>query len=152
MSMKNFHITVGDPVEELKSTELWKKLNELSTERADNACQFVRHIDSPLRSIRKHFPLYTRHDCHHGYEVLERMVDVMPPTLLTDSDTGLSDDEIFCLIVAAYAHDVGMTVFEDNEEKKQLLKQLNLPGDTKDDNTVLCEYLRSHHAERERRF
>ncbi len=148
----NYHTVVGDPIEELKSTKLWNRLLSLNPARAEQACEFVKLINPVLNSIATHFPLYTRHDCHHGYEVIERMCNVVRPSLLQDSDEGFSDDEIFCLIIAAYAHDVGMAIFEDGPEKNKLLDELGLPYDIEPNNDNLCSFLRTYHAERGLQF
>ncbi len=152
MTSNNYHTLVGNPVDELRSTQLWNRLMRLNPIRADEACEFVRLIDPVLNSIATHFPLYTRHDCHHGYEVIERMYDVVRPCLLQDSDESFSDDEIFCLIIAAYAHDVGMALYEDDPEKNKLLDELGLPYNVEPNNDKLCSFLRDHHAERGLQF
>lgn len=152
MEVKNYHTQVGNPVEELKSTRIWKRLFALNPIRADEACEFVSLIDPVLNSILMHFPLYTRHDCHHGYEVIERMHDVINQCLLLDSDDSFSDDEIFCLIIAAYAHDVGMALYENCDEKKRILDGLCLTYNVENNNEKLCSFLREHHAERGLQF
>lgn len=144
----NFHYHTGNPVDELRSTIIWQRLNSMSQQRATQVSDFVRFIDPYLRSITNHFPLYTRHDAHHGYEVLERMPDVINPSLLQDGDNAFSEEELFCLIISAYAHDVGMTIFERGSERARLLETLGLPIDVEDTNEVLCSFLRATHAER----
>lgn len=146
--MKNYHTVVGDPVEELQSTVLWNRLNEMNSSRAEAACHFVNLINSYLSEIHKHFPLYTRHDCHHSFEVLNRMGEIVKDELLEDSSQCLSYDEIFCLIISAYAHDVGMVVFEQGEERKNLLTRLGLSENVAPDDEKLTSYLRKNHAER----
>ena len=152
MEIKNYHTQVGNPVDELKSTQLWNRLNELNPTRANETCEFLRLIDPVLNSISLHFPLYTRHDCHHGYEVIERMCDVIKPDLLLSSKDCFTDDEIFCLIISAYAHDVGMALYEDGSEKDRILDELCLPYNIESNNEKLCSYLRNHHAERGLQF
>lgn len=149
--MKNYHTVVGDPVEELQSTKLWNRLNEMNSTRAKEACNFVSIINPYLRDIHKHFPLYTRHDCHHSFEVLNRMGEIIKAELLEDSSISLqplSYDEIFCLIISAYAHDVGMVVFEQGKDREKLLTRLGLSEDVADDNEKLTTFLRINHAER----
>ncbi|MFZ5644662.1 MAG: HD domain-containing protein [Bacillota bacterium] len=152
MELKNYHTQVGNPVEELKSTQIWNRLTELNPVRANEACEFVRLIDPILNSISSYFPLYTRHDCHHGYEVIERMYDVIKPNLLLDSEDSFTDDELFCLIISAYAHDVGMTLYENNYDKEKILNELGLPNDVDNHSEKLCNYLRDNHADRGLQF
>lgn len=146
--MNNYQTTIGNSVDELRSTKLWIRLNDLNPSRAKNACDFVEYIEPYLSNIHKHFPLYTRHDCHHSYEVLNRMSEIIKDELLEESANAFSYDEIFCLIVSAYAHDVGMAVFEEGEAKHNLYSKIGLPKDTPDDNPELTRYLRKNHAER----
>lgn len=148
----NYHSVIGNSVNELKSTKLWKRLSNIDPHHADLMVSFVEFIDPFLLSIHKHFPLYTRHDAHHSYEVLERMGTIILPDLLKDTENSLSNDEILCLIVAAYAHDVGMTLFEVGNEKKELLESLSLSEDCSLDDSLLTKYLRSTHAERGVKF
>jgi hypothetical protein len=150
--MSNFHNKIGSAVEELKSTRLWNRLNDLNSARAENACDFVVYIEPYLNSIHEYFPLYTRHDCHHSYEVLDRMGTIIRDELLEDGETSLSDDEIFCLIIAAYAHDVGMIVFETGEKREELFNKIGIPLDIDKENELLTNHLRRNHAERGMNF
>jgi hypothetical protein len=144
----SYNTRVGDPVEELKSTRLWQRLNNINSERALRACNFVEKIHPYLSNIHKHFPLYTRHDCHHSYEVVVRMGEIIIENLLKDTKDCLSDDEIFCLIVSAYAHDVGMVLYENEEKKNELFKEMGFPSDISPDDERLTSFLRHNHAER----
>jgi len=148
----NYNTKVGDPVEELKSTCLWQRLNNINSERASRACNFVEKIHPYLSNIHKHFPLYTRHDCHHSYQVVVRMGEIIKEDLLNDTNNCLSFDEIFCLIVSAYAHDIGMALYENEEKKAELLKSLGLPSDISPDDELLTNFLRHNHAERGMEF
>lgn len=143
---------VGKAVDEMKSTKLWKRLEELNPTRADSAVKFVEIIEPFLNSIHEYFPLYTRHDCHHSYEVLNRMEDVIMDELLQDTADALTDDEILCLIVSAYAHDVGMVLFEEGDELKKLLSSLRLESVVNKQEKKITDYLRKHHAERGMKF
>jgi hypothetical protein len=138
----SYNTRVGDPVEELKSTRLWQRLNNINSERALRACNFVEKIHPYLSNIHKHFPLYTRHDCHHSYEVVVRMGEIIIENLLKDTKDCLSDDEIFCLIVSAYAHDVGMVLYENEEKKNELFKEMGFPSDISPDDERLTSFLR----------
>jgi hypothetical protein len=152
MPNDNFHSSPGNPVEELKTTILWKRLNSLSTSKSQAMCDFVSLIDPYLKDITEYFPLYTRHECHHGYQVLERMAQIIHPDLLDNSKESLTEDEVVCLIVSAYAHDIGMTIFERVQERDEFLHQLNLPSNVENTNSKLTDHLRRNHAERGEKF
>lgn len=144
----SYKSAIGSPVDELKSTRIWLRLQSINPERAREMVAFVEAIAPHLNSITNFFPLYTRHDCHHSYEVLERLSDITRPELLNEQDSGFSDDEIVCLIVSAYAHDVGMCVFETGDSLQTLSSTLGLPFPFNPDDERVSTYLRRNHAER----
>ncbi|AYE53515.1 hypothetical protein OEA_28010 (plasmid) [Priestia megaterium NCT-2] len=146
--MQNFYNKIGSATDELKSTKLWNRLNTMNPERAQMACDFVAYIEPFLNRIHDYFPLYTRHDCHNSYEVLNRMGTIIKDELLETSEMSLADDEIFCLIIAAYAHDVGMVVFETGTNKQELFNKIDIDINIDKENKLLTDYLRKHHAER----
>ena len=103
---------IRDPVEEIKSTKVFSYLALQSSEYADRAIRFVEAIAPILATTVQHFPLYTRHDAHHGFQVVRRLQDVVQDGCFdSGSDKALGAPELFLLIAAAYAHDLGMTVF-----------------------------------------
>lgn len=144
----SFHTEPGDAIEELMSTKLWEKLHAINEPRAKSVINFVKEIEPYLNSIHEYFPLYTRHDCHHSYQVLRRMGDILYEGALGISDNGMTDDEIVCLIVAAYAHDIGMVLFETSEKQADLINELNLVSSFLKTDPILTKYLRDNHAER----
>lgn len=152
MQTVNYHSKPGYPVDELKTTVIWERLNNLNSYKAENMCNFIIHIAPYLSDIQKFFPLYTRHDCHHGFQVLGRMADILEPYLLQDGPEGLTEDELVCLIVSAYAHDIGMTIFEKGKERDNLLIEWELPANIKDIDERLTDKLRQTHAERGIKF
>ncbi len=136
------------PEQELKKTKAWQYLNLIRPEYGTIAVHFVKSIAPLLASIKEIFPFYTRHDAHHSFRVLLRMQEILSKGCFNPaSSIHFSSDEILLLICAAYAHDLGMTVFP-NEEKK-LFAELNLEFDEDwKNNTALHNYLRSEHSER----
>ena len=102
---------VKDPVEELKSTRVFSHLMAQSSEYADRAIRFVQMVAPILATTVQHFPLYTRHDAHHGFQVVRRLDNVLQPGCLEmGSKQSLGAPELFLLIAAAYAHDLGNKV------------------------------------------
>jgi hypothetical protein len=143
-----FQSKVGNPIDELQSTKLWQRLKEINSSRAEDACRFLDYTAPYLFRIHENFPLYPRHDCHHSYEVLNRMGSIIRDELFENRDGSLSDDEIYCLIIAAYAHDIGMVLFENDQKRIELLEKLEVPIENYNENEKLTIYLREHHAER----
>lgn len=138
---------VRDPVEEIKSTKVFLHLAAQSMEYADRAIRFVEAIAPILATTVRHFPLYTRHDAHHGFQVVRRLQDVLLEGCLeTGTDISLGVPELFLLIAAAYAHDLGMTVFPD--EAREIQSTLGLPADGWETHVVLTNYLRREHSKR----
>jgi hypothetical protein len=144
-------VEVGEPLEELRSTEVFAHLASQSSEYADRAVRFVGAITPVLATTRRHFPLYTRHDAHHGFQVVRRLAEVILPECLAPSSVeSLEAPELFLLIAAAYAHDLGMTVFPG--EEAELSTQLNLPEVGWETSVTLTNYLRREHSKRGGRY
>ncbi len=141
-------MVIEDPIEELKKTRLWNYLNSINSDFASKGVTFVRGISDLLLSIKKHFPYYTRHDAHHGYRVLLRMEQILlEDCFCLESDARLIVQEAYLLICAAYAHDLGMTVFPDEED--ELLTHLGLSKEEGwEVNPKLQEHLRKNHSSR----
>jgi hypothetical protein len=116
---------VRDPIDELKDTALYGMLASSDDGYAERITRFVAEIAPILATTEKHFPYYTRHDAHHGYRVVRRIEQVVESSCLEASTTtAFTSVEIFLLIAAAYAHDLGMTVFPG--EASSLLKTLDI--------------------------
>lgn len=138
---------VRDPVEELKSTRVFSHLVAQSSEYADRAIRFVQMIAPILATTVEHFPLYTRHDAHHGFQVVRRLENVLQAGCLEMGSTqSLGAPELFLLIAAAYAHDLGMTVFPG--EDSALRATLSLPEHDWKTSVPLTNYLRREHSKR----
>ncbi|MCB4360406.1 HD domain-containing protein [Quatrionicoccus australiensis] len=136
-----------DPIEELKSTRVFSHLSSQSPEYADRAAQFVEIIAPILATTIQHFPLYTRHDAHHGFQVVRRLENVLLKDCLEiGSSKSLGAPELFLLIAAAYAHDLGMTVFPG--EEPALRTTLDLPEHGWETSVPLTDYLRREHSKR----
>lgn len=141
-------MSIKDPVEELQETSLFKSLRVSDEGYADRIIKFVDGIAPILANTIRHFPYYTRHDAHHGCNVVRRIQQVVKADCLNQDDPiSFSPVEIYLLIAAAYAHDLGMTVFPG--EAEALLAQLkidNTPGWETDAN--LQTHLRKQHSQR----
>lgn len=139
---------VRDPIVELHETRLYKRLCELSDDYAQRITVFMSEIAPLLETTARFFPYYTRHDANHGYRVIRRIEQVLLPDCLKQKKScALGATEIFLLIVSAYAHDLGMTVFPG--EERELAKSLSLSLDVGwETNPVLQDYLRTEHSRR----
>jgi hypothetical protein len=71
------------------------------------------------------------------------MAEVISSELLTDLTEPFGPEELFCLIIAAYVHDVGMTVFEEGEERERFLERCG---------PAVQEVLRATHPQRSGTF
>ena len=143
---------IENPTVELKKTKLWNYLYRINSGFASKAVIFVQGISDLLSSIKEHFPYYTRHDAHHGYRVLLRMEQVLLEDCFdAESDACLIAQEVYLLICAAYAHDLGMTVFPGEEE--ELLTYLGLSKEEGwEVKLKLQEHLRKNHSSRGGRY
>lgn len=141
-------MNVREPIAELHDTLLYSALASTDQEYAHRITRFVVAIAPILATTERHFPYYTRHDAHHGFRVVRRMEQVLDKSCLrADATNALAPAEIFLLIAAAYAHDLGMTVFPD--EADGLLGALKLkqsPGWETD--PALQAHLRREHSKR----
>lgn len=141
-------MTIGDPVSELESTELYSYLKDADPDYAKRAAKFVREVAPILATTIDSFPYYTRHDAHHGFRVTQRIARVLAPGALeAGTETALLPAEVLLLIAGAYAHDLGMTVFPDEDDK--LINELGLDrGGAWKTNPVLQTFLRKNHSSR----
>ncbi len=139
---------VRDPIVELHDTQLYRALADADPDYASRITTFVEVIAPILTTTERHFPYYTRHDAHHGFRVVRRMAQVVEKSCFeADATNKFSPAEIFLLIAAAYAHDLGMTVFPDEAVRLlHTLKLKQLPGWETD--PTLQAYLRREHSKR----
>lgn len=137
-----------NPIEELHSTNLFQFLLTSSPEYADRITKFVEEISGILKTTETYFPYYTRHDAHHGFRVVRRIEQVCTSECFQrDKPEKFSPVELFLLIAAAYAHDLGMTIFPN--ETDELLKKLGLTKQPDwETNPMLQSYLRQEHSRR----
>src|SRR6266496_3365047 len=139
---------VLDPIIELKQTKLWKYLKRIDEDYANNAVLFVKSIVPILNSIKEFFPYYTRHDAHHGFQVCNGIADILLKECFNKKNAiHLSPSETFLLICSAYAHDLGMAVFPNEEDV--LLHDLDVEkNEGWKTNKNLQNYLRDNHSNR----
>ncbi|MFC0772964.1 HD domain-containing protein [Terrimonas alba] len=137
-----------DAVTELKSTRMWKCLNELNPKLAEQSVNFLDQIAPLLKNIKVHFPYYTRHDAHHSYEVLLRMEQILDHRCFqSQMKETLSPVELFLLICSAYGHDLGMTVFPGEEE--EIKRQFGLENKANWETAPALQlFLRKNHSRR----
>jgi hypothetical protein len=108
---------IRDPETELHDTKLYRRLLSLDQEYAVQITTFVLEVAPLIATIKDSFPYYTRHDAHHSYQVVNRMEQCLLHSCFDPAQPeALTAQEIFLLIAAAYAHDLGMTVFTGEEQ------------------------------------
>jgi Histidine kinase-, DNA gyrase B-, and HSP90-like ATPase len=137
-----------DPVVELRETDLYSSLLRDSPDFSTRIERLVVGLSPLLASTVRHFPYYTRHDAHHGYNVVRRIEQIVKPEcFVTGGPASLAPSERFLLIAAAYAHDLGMTVFPG--EESELLNRLGI-GKTPgwETHPLLQNHLRAEHSRR----
>lgn len=140
-----------DVIEELHSTVLFAHLQKQSEEYARRITKFVGSIAPILATVKTHFPYYTRHDAHHGFRVTKRIGQVLDKNCFDlGSELSLGHVELFLLIAAAYAHDLGMTVFPG--EAESLRANFSLDGNSWETDEKLTAYLRENHSNRGGRY
>ncbi|HHJ4165864.1 TPA: hypothetical protein ACQJJV_005514, partial [Raoultella ornithinolytica] len=139
---------IRDPLVELHETTLYKYLVSLDQEYSERISKFVLEIAPLMATIETYFPYYTRHDAHHGYQVVKRMAQCLLPSCFDRSKPeSLTAQEVFLLIAAAYAHDLGMAVFPGEEQSLKIkLGLCDTPTWKTNDN--LQSYLRRNHSSR----
>ncbi|WP_159389515.1 ATP-binding protein [Pseudomonas sp. S34] len=139
---------IRDSLVELHETMLYQYLVSLDQEYSERISKFVREVAPLMATIENYFPYYTRHDAHHGYQVVERMAQCLLPSCFDLSKPeSLTAQEVFLLIAAAYAHDLGMAVFPGEEQSlKRKLSLCDTP--TWKTNDKLQGYLRKNHSSR----
>lgn len=139
---------IRDPLIELRETSLYGALKAQDEDYAARIEQFVAGIAPIMATTVQHFPFYTRHDAHHGFRVVRRMAQVLQPACLEPGHVeSLSPAELFLLIAAAYAHDLGMTVFPGEEQELREKFGLMRRDDWATDE-ALQDHLRSQHSKR----
>ena len=88
----------------------------LKSSNSDYHSRF-EHIESEVTSVmsnsRIFFPTYTNHDFKH----LNNVEDIIDNMLSEEVKKELSDEEIFCLLSAAWLHDIGMIPVNDEKEE-----------------------------------
>ncbi|MCG9770563.1 ATP-binding protein [Pseudoalteromonas piscicida] len=139
---------IRDSIIELEETKLYAQLSSLDEEYAERIKAFVLEIEPIMASIKNYFPFYTRHDVHHGYQVVHRMEQCLLGSCFdAEQPEALTAQEIFLLIAAAYAHDLGMAIFPG--EEVSLRTRLGLiDNDSWETSEALQNYLRKNHSSR----
>ena len=139
---------IRDSLIELRETTLYGALKKQDDDYAERIERFVTGITPIMVTTVQHFPYYTRHDAHHGFRVVRRMAQVLLPACLEPGNIeSLGPAELFLLIAAAYAHDLGMTVFPGEERELKERLRLRDREDWKTDQ-ALQDHLRSLHSKR----
>jgi Histidine kinase-, DNA gyrase B-, and HSP90-like ATPase len=137
-----------DSIVELKETKIFISLQKQSDEYANRICKFVQGVAPILATTCRFFPYYTRHDAHHGFRVTRRIEQIVDSECFQlDQAKSLGSAELFLLIAAAYAHDLGMSVFPGEEDGLTQALGLNQTAGW-EINPVLQKHLRHEHSKR----
>lgn len=74
-------------------------------------------VAKTLEYIKTQFPGFTEHGMQHSLRIIEYIYGIMSKELKQD----ISDIEIFCFIMSAFFHDMGMTLtdIEDKDEQRK---------------------------------
>ena len=72
-------------------------------------------VQDTLEYIKLKFPNFTEHGIQHSYRITEYIYHIMSEEMRSE----LSDVEIFCFIMAAFFHDMGMTLDDIEDSDKQ---------------------------------
>lgn len=87
---------------------------ELIKRKSTNAIQYAGILQPIaadtnylLEYIKVQFPEYPGHDIQHSYRILRYLSDTLNEQVIE----GMSDTELFCLIMAALFHDTGMALY-----------------------------------------
>ena len=102
------------------------------------------HVHSEVTSVmsnsRIFFPTYTNHDFKH----LTNVEEIINKMLTEEVKKELSDEEIFCLLSAAWLHDIGMIPVNDEKEEYENMS----PDERKEYSTTV----RDHHNIRSKNY
>lgn len=105
--------------ETLNNNPLFQLLLKRDTLESQAYVGLLRLVESPVSSaleyVKTIFPEYTPHDFAHSLRVLSHIGQILSVELCEE----LSDTELFCLIIAAFFHDIGMII----PGKKDLIDQ-----------------------------
>lgn len=73
------------------------------------------HVDKTLEYIKVQFPNFTDHGMQHSLRIIEYIYNIMDERIKKE----ISDVEIFCFIMSAFFHDMGMTLHDVDDKDKQ---------------------------------
>ena len=72
-------------------------------------------VDKTLEYIKTQFPNFTEHGMQHSLRIINYIYSIMSE----DLKQNISDVEIFCFIMAAFFHDMGMTLVDVEDKDNQ---------------------------------
>lgn len=94
-------------------TSLRTLLKSSNTDYYSRFNHILSEVTSVVSNSRIFFPTYTNHDFKH----LTNVEDIIDKMLSEEVKKELSDEEIFCLLSAAWLHDIGMIPVNDEKEE-----------------------------------
>lgn len=96
-------------------------LAKKNSDSTDKYISVLKIIEKPsqelLECIKTNFPNYTDHTIQHSYRILNYIFNILSESMVDD----LSAAEIFCLILSAMLHDVGMS--NSTQKNKQVIRE-----------------------------
>lgn len=104
----------------LKDVELYAVLVTREKNQESGYAGLLKYISNDanylLEYIKNKFPEYPGHDIQHSYRILKYISDV----LNRKNIEGLSNAEIFCIIMAALFHDTGMALYNEQQYTEEI--------------------------------
>ena len=102
-----------------------------------------------LPIVGEFFPEYTIHDIRHSEEIIKNLDTIIPDKLKEK----LTENELYCLVNAAYLHDIGMVHFPEIldqffiEEFSRFTITKKLTDPNLEEKEILKQFIRDYHHE-----
>ena len=127
-------------MQDTKFSKILEK-SDLGKELLSNIEMMRKEIAPLLEKIIDLFTDYTKHDIEHSDKVI-KLLDI----LISDNlKSNLNEYNLYFLLCAAFLHDIGMTVFDEEFEEEEVFKLKNNPEELK-------EYIRDNHHVQSEKF
>lgn len=105
----------------LENCEMQKLLLEKQSINTNEYLSVLRMVEKPVGDLleftKTNYPNYTDHTIQHSYRILNYLYNILNEKMKAN----LSSTEIFCLVLSAMFHDIGMSnSTEDDKEKLRI--------------------------------
>ena len=105
----------------LENCELFKLLSQKESSNKKEYIAILTLLNKPVGELleytKTNFPNFTDHTIRHSYRILHYIYHVINETMKKD----LSATELFCLILSAFLHDIGMS--NSKEKDTELIRK-----------------------------